>query len=395
MQFPQNPTVSRSLAIFATAAISALTLSGCVPNQPGGSGATTIKVDSSADECAVSAAEAPSRSLIFAVTNSGSQVTEFYLLADDGLRIIGEVENIGPGISRNLVVNAYPGDYFTVCKPGMIGAGIGRAAFKVTDSGAHLALAGDVSEQVETANANYKAYVKDQVEQLVTGTEAFAKAYIAGDDDAARALYAPARMHWERIETVAESFGDLDPRMDLREADLEEGQEWTGWHAIEKDLWPAEAEAGFEAYSSEKRNALADQLVADTHTLYEKVQDLNYSLDQQTNEAIGLLDEVASGKITGEEEAWSHTDLWDFQANIDGARVLFEGVKPILEQKDAELAKTLTSEFASLQKLLDAQRVGDGFRLYTELSPAEIKALSDQVNALAEPLAGLTAALVL
>ncbi len=395
MQFPQNPTVNRSLAIFATATLSALALSGCVPNQPGGSGATTIKVDSSAEECAVSAAKAPSGSLVFSVTNSGDQVTEFYLLADDGLRIVGEVENIGPGISRNLVVNAFPGDYFTVCKPGMIGAGIGRAAFKVTDSGAHLALAGDVSEQVETANANYKAYVKDQVEQLVTGTDEFAKAYLAGDDDAARELYAPTRMHWERIETVAESFGDLDPRMDLREADLEEGQEWTGWHAIEKDLWPADAEAGFEAYSPEKRKALADQLVADTRTLYEKVQDLDYSLDQQTNGAIGLLDEVASGKITGEEEAWSHTDLWDFQANIDGAKVLFEGVKPILEQKDAALAKTLTAEFASLQKLLDAQRAGDGFRLYTELSSSEIKALSDQVNALAEPLSGLTAALVL
>ncbi len=388
-------TTVRFLTIAATASVAALGLSGCVPNPGADAGATTLQVDSSANACAVSAATAPSGSLVFSVTNTGDQVTEFYLLAGDGLRIVGEVENIGPGISRDLVVNAFPGDYFTVCKPGMIGAGIGRAAFTVTDSGAHLALAGDIAEQVEVANANYKSYVKDQVEQLVTGTEAFAKAYLAGEDDTARALYAPTRMHWERIETVAESFGDLDPRMDLREADVEEGDDWTGWHAIEKDLWPEEAEPGFQAYSPEKREALANQLVEDTHTLYEKVQDLDYTLDQQTNGAIGLLDEVASGKVTGEEEFWSHTDLWDFQANIDGAKVLFEGVKPILELKDAALAATLDTEFASLQKLLDAQRVGDGFRLYTELSPAEIKAFSDQVNALAEPLSKLTATLVL
>ncbi|QYH36777.1 iron uptake system protein EfeO [Salinibacterium sp. M195] len=389
-----TPRPSR-LGYAAAATIAALALSGCVANNTAATANNTITVDSSAEECAVSAAEAASGNLIFSVTNSGDQVTEFYLLADDGLRIVGEVENIGPGISRDLVVLAQPGDYFTICKPGMIGEGIGKAAFTVTDSGEDLSFSGDIAEQVDAANANYKSYVKDQIENLVVGTEDFAAAYIAGDDDTARALYAPTRVFWERVETVAESFGDLDPRMDLREADLEDGQEWTGWHAIEKDLWPADAEAGFEAYDQSKREALASQLVADTNTLYNNVQDLEFTLDQQTNGAIGLLDEVASGKVTGEEEFWSHTDLWDFQANIDGARVLYEGVRDILIEKDADLATTLDAEFDQLQTLLDAQKEGDGFRLYTELSTSEIRAFSDQVNALAEPLSRLTAVLVL
>jgi iron uptake system component EfeO len=378
-------------------AILLLALAGCVPNSPAtttDSSATTITVDSSAEACTVSTDTAPSGTLSFSVTNSGDEVTEFYLLADDGLRIVGEVENIGPGIERTLVVVAKPGDYVTVCKPGMVGTGIGQAAFTVTDSGADLA-GGDIAEQVAIANANYASYVKDQIENLLSGTEDFAAAYIAGDDDTARALYAPTRVFWERVETVAESFGDLDPRMDLREADLEEGQDWTGWHAIEKDLWPANAESGFTAYSAEKREALATQLVDDTATLYAQVQDLEFTLDQQANGAIGLLDEVASGKVTGEEEFWSHTDLWDFQANIDGAKVLYAGVRDILLEKDAELAAQLDAEFDQLQVLLDAQRVGDGFTLYTALSDDEIRAFSDQVNALGEPLSKLTAALVL
>lgn len=382
-----------ALPVLSLAALLALT--GCVPNAASTAGATELTVDSSATACTVSAAEAPSGTLSFVVTNSGDQVTEFYLLGDDGLRIVGEAENIGPGISRTLVVQATPGDYFTVCKPGMVGEGVGKAAFTVTDSGAPIALSDDLTAQIEVANANYKAYVRDQVESLVTGTEAFAAAYIAGDDDTARALYAPTRVFWERIETVAESFGDLDPRMDLREADLEEGQAWTGWHAIEKDLWPAEAEPGFQAYDQATRESLATQLVDDTHTLYSDVQDLEFTLAQQTNGAIGLLDEVASGKVTGEEEFWSHTDLWDFQANIDGARVLYGGVRDILTVKDAALAATLDAEFEALQSLLDSHRVGDGFRLYTELSTDEVRALSDAVNSLAEPLSRLTAALVL
>jgi len=387
---PRRLTTGLSLG-----AVALLALTGCVANNPGGADSTALTVDSSASDCAVSASEAPSGNVVFTVSNSGDQVTEFYLLADDGLRIVGEVENIGPGIERNLVVQARPGDYFTVCKPGMIGAGIGKSAFTVTDSGKDFALDGDLADQVDAANANYKSYVKDQVENLVVGTEDFADAYKAGKDDEARALYAPTRVFWERIETVAESFGDLDPSMDLREADLEEGQDWTGWHAIEKDLWPQEAEAGFVAYDQAKRDALADRLVSDTNTLYTNVQDLEFTLDQQANGAIGLLDEVATGKVTGEEEFWSHTDLWDFQANIDGAKVLYAGIRDILIDKDADLADQLDEEFDALQVLLDAQKNGDGFTLYTDLTEDEIRAFSDQVNALGEPLSKLTGVLVL
>ena len=388
-------TQRRMMASLSVGAVAMLALAGCVANNPSDPDATSLTVNSTATDCVVSSGEAPSGNVVFTVSNSGDQVTEFYLLADDGLRIVGEVENIGPGIERNLVVQARPGNYFTVCKPGMIGAGVGKTAFTVTDSGVDFAADDDLAAQIETANANYKSYVKDQIENLVTGTEDFAEAYKSGDDDTARELYAPTRVFWERVETVAESFGDLDPRMDLREADLEEGQEWTGWHAIEKDLWPAEAEAGFEAYSQAKRDALADQLVEDTDTLYANVQDLEFTLDQQANGAIGLLDEVATGKVTGEEEFWSHTDLWDFQANIDGAKVLYAGIRDILVEKDADLADQLETEFAALQELLDAQRDGDGFTLYTDLTDDEIRAFSDQVNALGEPLSKLTGVLVL
>jgi iron uptake system component EfeO len=390
----------RPLLIAASCAAGLLVLTGCVANG-GHTNAThhAITVDSSADACTVSDHDAPAGTVRFSVTNSGDQVTEFYLLGDDGQSIAGEVENVGPGLTRDLVVQLGAGTYFTVCKPGMAGDGVGKAEFTVTPSKAVGTANADLAAQITTANENYASYVRNEIDQLVTGTAAFATAYVTGDDDAARALYAPTRAHWERVETVAESFGDLDPKLDLREADLEEGQEWTGWHAIEKDLWPAEAEPGIEPYSPENRRHLGNLLVTDTGTLRANVQDLTFTLAQQTNGAIGLLDEVASGKVTGEEEFWSHTDLWDFQANVDGATVLYAGVRDIVVAKDADLADRLDREFAALQALLDAQRVGAGdsagFRLYTELSTAEVKALSDQVNALGEPLNRLTSALVL
>jgi iron uptake system component EfeO len=275
----------------------------------------------------------------------------------------------------------------------MAGDGI-RAPFSVSDSGEdQQGGSGNDVALVEQANQKYGEYVQDQTEQLVAGTARFVAAYKAGKDDEARAIYPVARMHWERIETVAESFGDLDPKLDLREADLEPGQKWTGWHRIEKDLWPARAK-NYEPLSKAERVAYSDDLVKNTAILHERVPKLTFRADEIANGSRGLLDEIATGKITGEEEYWSRTDLWDFQANIEGAFVGFDGLRPLLKQKNPELDSQIAAKFAAVQALLDAQRVGDGFKTYDQLSRAEIKELSDAVNALSEPLSKLAAAVV-
>lgn len=380
--------------LVATPALAACGTESTKPSgDSGGDDARALTVASSDDACEVSAAEAPAGTISFDVTNTGSQVTEFYLLAEDGLRIVAEVENIGPSLTRALTASVPAGSYVTACKPGMTGDGI-RAEFTVTESDEEVEVSADEQELVTQAQDNYAAYVQDQSDQLLVKTREFVELYQAGDqDDEARALYADARTHWERIETVAESFGDLDPKMDAREADLEPGQKWTGWHLIEKDLWPARA-GKYKSLTAQERATYADDLLANTETLDSRIQELTFTVDQIANGSRGLLEEVATGKVTGEEEYWSRTDLWDFQANVDGAKVGFDGVKPLLEQKDPELATELESRFAELQELLDAQRTDDGFRYYDELSPAEIKGLSDAVNSLSEPLSRLTAAVL-
>ena len=387
----------RPLALASALAIGGLLLAGCTENTkaPAASAsadARRLAVKASDKACDVTAVTAPSGTLTFAVTNTGNQVNEFYLLASDGLRIVAEVENIGPGLTRELVVAAPAGDYFTACKPGMVGDGI-RAAFKVSDSGQAVGVSGDVKELVANATAEYALYVKDQTEQLVAKTEKFVDLYKTGKDDEARALYADARTHWERIEPVAESFGDLDPRMDAREADLAEGEAFTGWHRIEKDLWPARAK-DYTALTTAERAKVADTLLADTRDLYTRTRTITFTADGIANGAKSLLDEVATGKVTGEEEYWSRTDLWDFQGNVDGARVAWEGLRPVLQKKDAALDSTIEAEFKHLQTLLDAQRSGSGFVTYDKLTEAQVKQFADAVNALSEPLSKMTAAVL-
>jgi iron uptake system component EfeO len=349
-----------------------------------------IAVTSSDDACELARTKAGSGTLKFSVKNTGSKVTEFYLYAEDGKRIVGEVENIGPGLTRELVVSAKPGTYVTACKPGMEGDGI-RGQLTVTDSGRTTSVE-DVSEaNLAKATEGYAAYVKHEADELLEETTAFVTAYKAGDEAQARTLYPTARQHWEAIEPVAESFGDLDPKMDLREADLEEGQTWTGWHLLEKDLWPPAD--GYQPLSKAERARYADDLLANTKTLHTRVQTTTYDVTQLGNGSKELMDEVATGKITGEEEIWSHTDLYDFQANVDGAKEAFELLEPILAAKDEHLEEQIDERFDALQDLLDKYRSGDGFVSYATVTEAQRKELSDAVNALAEPLSKMTGAI--
>ena len=221
-------------------------------------------VDSGSDACELSTNEMPAGTLTFArqqLRLQGDRVLPARRRRPAHRRRSREHR---PGPDARPGRRCTRGSYVTACKPGMNGEGI-RGGFTVTPSDANVAPIGDeAAARSQKANDNYAAYVEDQSAQLLEETERFVGLYKAGDDDAARALYPVARTHWERIETVAESFGDLDPRIDAREADLEAGQRWTGWHRIEKDLWPQRA-AGYEPLGAAQRAQLRRTCSSPTH----------------------------------------------------------------------------------------------------------------------------------
>ena len=373
----------RSVAALLTAG-AAVALAGCTstapPAAPSGGAASgaaapagPITVQAADTACQVSTGEAPAGTITFNITNGGSKVTEFYLYGT-GDRILGEVENIGPGLSRQLIVEVPDGGtYTTACKPGMIGDGI-RAPFTVTGAAARSI---DTNAKLAEATAGYKRYTTSQIEALVPKTQEFVDAVKAGDVEKGKALYPVARTYWERIEPVAESFGDIDPKVDGRD-DGEPGVEFTGFHRLEKDLW----QDGLKPDSSQ----MADRLMADIKDLQARVSTVELTPVQLANGAKELLDEVATGKITGEEDRYSHTDLWDFKANVEGSQGAVAALRPVIDEKDPTLGPLLDERFAAVDQLLDGYRAGDGFKSYTELTQDDIKKMTDAVDALAEPV---------
>jgi iron uptake system component EfeO len=363
------PMIAAASAVLASLSV----LTACGKDDPAGGKSGAIQVTATDSSCELGARSGGAGATTFKVTNKGSQVNELEILAPDG-KIVSERENIGPGTGAEVTVTLGAGTYKILCSAGMTGKGPSQT---FTVSGASKA--GD--PRLDQAVAAYRVYVGQQVDDTLAKTKKFAASVSKGDMAGAKAQFASSRLGWETIEPVAESFGDIDPKVDLREADLKPGDKWTGWHRIEKALWKTKSLKGEGPY--------ADQLVKDLETLKARVGTASITATSMANGAKELLDEVATGKITGEEDTFSHTDLSDFKGNVDGAQKAFELLKPVVQEKDAALASDLTTEFADVQKLLAKYKKGDGYVSYDTVGKEKRKELSDAVNALGEPLSKL------
>ncbi|GAA4813273.1 peptidase M75 family protein [Actinomycetospora chlora] len=369
------------LAVVALSALAACT-STAPPQGQGAGGPISVRASDTA--CEVSTAEAPAGTVSFSVQNTGTKVTEFYFYGA-GDRIIGEVENIGPGLTRQLLVEVpQGGQYTTACKPGMVGDGI-RAPFTVTGN---VPGAADQDATLAGAVAGYQRYTNSQIDAGIARTQEFVDAVKRGDVAGAKQLYPVSRTYWERVEPVAESFGDIDPRVDGREDDERDpGVAWTGYHRLEKDLWVT----GLQPDSA----AIGDQLMTDLRDLQNRARTVALTPVQLANGAKELLDEVATGKITGEEDRYSGTDLWDFRANVDGSQAAIAALRPAIDQRDPALGPTLDARFGDVDRLLEQYRDGDGFRLYPTLTEQDKQRMAQAIDALGEPVsqvAGLVSA---
>jgi iron uptake system component EfeO len=365
----------RPSLIAAGIGLIAILAAGCGSNDDAPAGAKQMPFTLTDAGCEPNEAKAPAGPIVFDVENAGtSKVTELEVL--DGDTILGEVENLSDGLSGTFSLTLEQGEYTLYCPGGSDERGT------LTVSGE---LKADNSPQVEAAIGQYRSYLEENTGELVAATAPFTAAAIAGEVEKAKQLYPSARIPYERIEPVAESFGDLDPRIDARENDVP-ADEFEGFHKIEQALWVNDTTAGMAP--------VAKQLQADVEELQRKVKTVDLQAVQIANGANELLGEVSASKITGEEERYSHTDLVDFEANVEGAEAAFEAVKPLVAKKDPQLVKQIEADFEAVYAALEPYRRGDGFVSYEELSKADTRALAQKIDALAEQLSQTPALIV-
>ena len=297
----------------------------------------------------------------------------------DGVMVKEERENIAPGFVQTLTARLEPGSYAMTC--GLLSNP--KGSLMVTQAGQARPAAASAMDLVGPVAA-YKNYVENETEQLVRRTRALTDALKAGRLAEARASYAPAHLHYERIEPVAELFNDLDKSMDSRADDYENKEAdpgFIGFHRIELAL--------FRTGSTDGTGPLADRLMADVLLLQKRLADLVLPPGKVVGGAANLIEEVAATKITGEEDRYSRTDLWDFQGNVDGSDKIFSLLRPLVHRADPALESEIAASFGRLGSVLARYRVADGFKSYDTLTAEDRRALKGPVTLLAEDLSRL------
>ncbi|PVZ13495.1 MULTISPECIES: iron uptake system protein EfeO [unclassified Pseudomonas] len=233
--------------------------------------------------------------------------------------------------------------------------------------------------------SDYKIYVTEEVGKLVTETQAFTDAVKKGDIATAKKLYPTTRVHYEAIEPIAELFDDLDKSIDSREDDHEQGvkaDDFTGFHRLEYGLYAKNTTQGYEGF--------ADGLIKDVKDLQQRIAELTFPPEKVVGGAAALMEEVAATKVSGEEDRYSHTDLYDFDGNVTGAKKIFELFKPQILKQDKAFADKVEKNFATVDKILAKYKTKDGgFETYDKVSERDRKALVGPVNTLAEDLSTL------
>lgn len=350
----------------------------------------TLKTSGSGDVCALNSTSAKAGPVTFTITNTDSTaITEFELQSDQ--RIIGEKENLVPGLAAvSFTVTLTGGKYQVICP----GATTESQTFTVVGKAASTGN-GSVQEALASGITGYTSYVTQEVNNMVSGSIALKNAIDSDDLAAAQKAYAEARPYYERIESDVEGFvlpgfkptdnaGNLDYLVDMRASNLDPKVGWHGFHAIEKDLFQTKA-------ISQGTKAFATELVANVKKLDELSKTLTYKPEDLANGASGLLEEVQTSKISGEEEAYSHIDLVDFAANIEGAQQSFAYLRDGLKLIDPALATKITAEFAAVTTLLDKYKdpssLGGYIRYTAKVKAADAPSLSKAVEALHEDLA--------
>jgi iron uptake system component EfeO len=335
--------------------------------------------------CEPNTLSVPAGKTTFKIKNASRRAVEWEIL--DGVMVVEERENIIPGFVQSLTATLKVGQYQMTC--GLLSNP--KGVLNVTAAAPGTTAGEPAAPDLGAALADYKAYVAKEVGDLVEQTRRFAEAVKAGKLQEARDLYAPTRRHYERIEPVAELFSDLDKRMDARADDFEKKEDdpdFAGFHRIEKALFADNRTAGMAP--------VADQLVQDTQDLQKRLGGLTIEPNKMVGGAADLIEEVAATKISGEEDRYSRTDLWDFQANVDGAQKIFDLLRAPIAARNPELDARIRANFAKVDGLLAHYRGAEGqFQNYDKLSSPDRNALKGAITALAEDLAQLRGTLAL
>ncbi|HEY6501517.1 MAG TPA: iron uptake system protein EfeO [Streptosporangiaceae bacterium] len=339
----------------------------------------TVSISLTPQGCAAKPAKVATGDVQFNVTNkNASAVSEAELRTSNGSKILGEQENLTPGLSGGFELTLAPGSYELNCP------GASQEHWKFTVTGKSTGASWQSNPQLASAVKGYTTYIDEQTTDLVSSSQTFCQAVNAGNLNQAKILYPKTRVYYERIEPVAEIWGTLDTEIDGRwENPVTVASQFIGFHRLEQLMWSDNTLKGAPA--------LCSGLVKHEQQLLTLVKSAQYNPLELASGATDLVNEAATSKISGEEERYSNTDLPVFKANVDGAMEVVTLLTPYLQKKDPSLLAQIKQRDAAVLTALSKYQASPGYDdtgyvEYSTVLDTQRRTLSSSVNALAETL---------
>jgi iron uptake system component EfeO len=353
------------------------------PSDGSASDGSTVSIALTPEGCVPEPATVPTGQVQFNVKNQNAgAVSEAELRTQDLSHILGEQENLTPGLSGGFALTVQPGKYIVNCP----GASRQYATFTVT--GTSKASSWKSNASLTGAVSAYAAYINQNVAQMVTTTQTLCTAIDAGHLSQAQLLYPQARVFYERIEPVAEVWGTLDTAIDGRiDNPVTNPADLQGFHQLEQMMWADNTLAG--------ASPACATLVKNQQQLQTLVSPASYDPVTMASGATDLINEAATGKITGEEERYSNTDFIVFQANVDGAMEVFNLLKPQLQKSDPALVTQIQQRHQAVESAIAKYQAtpgydDTGFVEYSQVLDPQRRQLSGTVQAFAESLSKMS-----
>jgi iron uptake system component EfeO len=340
---------------------------------------TTVSISLTPQGCTPKPAKVAAGDVQFNVTNKdASAVSEAELRTGNLSKILGEQENLTPGLSGGFELTLQPGTYKINCP------GASQQHWTLSVTGKSAGPSWESNTQLASAVQGYTTYIDQQTTDLVAASQRFCKAADAGNLSQAKILYPRARVYYERIEPVAEVWGTLDTEIDGRWGNpVTVASQFIGFHRLEQLMWSDNTLRGAPA--------LCSGLIKHQQQLLALVKSAQYNPLEMASGATDLVNEAATSKISGEEERYSNTDLPVFKANVDGAMEVVSLLTPYLQKKDPSLLTQIKQRDAAVLAALSKYKASPGYDdtgyvEYSTVLDAQRRQLSSSVNALAETL---------
>ncbi len=199
-------------------------------------------------------------------------------------------------------------------------------------------------------------YFRERADEQLPLVEALRDAIAGGDLESAKAAYIASRPPYEEIEVLAANFPETDEEIDARPYAFDEGEsspDFKGFHKLENLL--------FRDDDLHSALPVANELIASIETLRPDltIRD-NFSAAEQFDGIIALANEVASKKVSSEEETWSDQSMVIFKHNWIGIWSQYEPFAPAVETANPSIAADVENSYQEAMAIMDSTFEPDG-----------------------------------